>query len=181
MQAFLLFRRRALGLAACTLLAGCSIITPMPLWELVKATGGLASTAMSTAAPEASSTFYRLHSVPSNVCIAFNPDIQVPDLVPVLQTELQSHGIDSKVYDSPPAARLCPIWLEYTAYFDWGITPLTGELRPYMSSAQLALRSHNGALLSASQFQLDTHLLKGKWGDTRTKLSPVVSALVTGY
>ncbi|WP_370681315.1 cell division protein FtsI [Comamonas sp. GB3 AK4-5] len=170
-----------LSMAACTLQTGCSIITPMPLWELVKAAGGLASTAVSSAAPEARNTLYHLRSVPSDVCIEFNPQNQVPDLVPVLQAELQSHGVSSKVYDNPPAARLCNIWLEYTAYFDWGVTPLTGELRPYMSSAQLALRSKSGELLSSSQFQLDIHLAKGKWSDTRTKLSPVVAALVTGY
>ncbi|WP_051303173.1 hypothetical protein [Comamonas composti] len=169
------------GLAICALQSGCSIITPIPLWELTKAAGGLASTSIWSSPPQASNTLYKLNAQPSHVCIEFNPQTQVADLVPALQAELQSHGIGSKVYDSPPAARLCDIWLEYAAHFNWGVTPLTGELRPYVNSVQLALRSKNGELLSSSQFLLDPYTNKGKWTDTRTKVGPVVTALVTGF
>lgn len=181
MRSSAFLQRWALAIAACALQTGCGIVTPLPLWELVKTTGGLVGNAVSTAPPDASNTLYRLNTVPSEVCIEFNPQTQVADLVPILQAELLLHGVSSKVYDTPPAARLCNIWLEYAAQLEWGIPPFSGEPRAYMSSAQLALRSQSGELLSSSQFQLDTPPNKGKWGDTRSKLSPVVAALVTGY
>jgi hypothetical protein len=50
-----------------------------------------------------------------------------------------------------------------------------------VTSVQLALRSKEGELISSSQFQLDPYLSRGQWTSTRTKVSPVVTALVTGY
>ncbi|MBP7352269.1 MAG: cell division protein FtsI [Comamonas sp.] len=170
-----------LGIAACALQTGCAIITVEPLWELTKAAAVVANSAVALSPPSASNTLYNLRTPLNSVCIEYNPQTQVPDLVPALQAELQKHGIDSKVYDTAPAARLCNVWLEYTAYFDWGRPPFTGDFRPYVTSVQLALRSKEGELISSSQFQLDPYLSRGQWTSTRTKVSPVVTALVTGY
>lgn len=170
-----------LAVAACTLQTGCAIITAEPLWELTKAAAAVANGAVALSPPTASNTLYKLRTPLDTVCIEFNNQTQVPDLVPALQAELQKHGIDSKVYDTPPAARLCNTWLEYTAYFEWGRPPFSGDFRPYVTSVQLALRSKEGELISSSQFQLDPYLARGQWTSTRTKVSPVVTALVTGY
>lgn len=172
----------ALSLATAGLLSsGCSIISPAPLWEVVKATGGLTSLALSQARPEASNTIYHLHAPVTNVCIEYNPKTQVPDIVPALQAELRTHGIDSRVYDNPAAARLCNVWLEYSAHFEWGLQPFSTDYQPYVHSLQLTLRTREGALLSTSEYQLDTQMGKGKWTNTRTKVAPVVTALVTGF
>lgn len=175
------FLLTALCLATCTLQTGCALITVEPLWELTKAGAAVASSSATFVAPSASNTLYKLRTPLDNVCIEFNPQTQVPDLVPALQAELQKHGIDSKVYDTAPAARLCNTWLEYTAHFEWGRPPFSGDFRPYVTSVQLALRSKDGELISSSQFQLGTFLSQGQWTSTRTKVSPVVTALVTGY
>ena len=169
-----------LSLAACLLQSGCSVVTPEPLWELTKAVGGIAAISVGQSPPQASNTTYNLRTPVTDLCIEFNPRTQVPDFLPALQAELQARGVSSRVYDSPPAARMCNVWLEYTAFFEWGMVPFTGEYRSYVSSVQLALRAKSGELLSSSQFVLDPVLPKGKWTDTRAKVSPVVTALLTG-
>ena len=175
------FLLTALCVAASTLQTGCALITVEPLWELTKAAAVVANSTVALSPPSASNTLYKLRTPLDNVCIELNPQTQVPDLVPALQAELQKHGIESKVYDTQPAARMCNTWLEYTAYFEWGRPPFSGDFRPYVTSVQLALRSKQGELISSSQFQLDPYLSQGQWTSTRTKVSPVVTALVTGY
>lgn len=176
-------RLAGLGLLAglMPLVSGCSILSPEPTWELIKATGGLTALALSQAQPKASNTVYHLHSRFSSVCIAFNPRTQIPDIVPALQSVLQDRGIDSKVYDNPAATRQCPVWLEYSAHFEWGVPPLSSEYRRYISSAHLTLRSDKGQVLSTSEYQLDGLLGLGKWSDTRAKMNSVVGALLTGF
>ena len=47
----------AAGLAGgCVLQAGCSIVSPMPLWELAKSAGAAATTALPYAPIDASNT-----------------------------------------------------------------------------------------------------------------------------
>lgn len=168
--------------AACALQAGCSIVSPEPTWELIKATGGLASVALSQASTKASNTIYHLHAPFKSVCIEFNPQTQVPDIIPALQAELRGRGIESRVYDNPAAvARLCNVWLEYSVQFDWGMPPLSSDYRPYINSVRLSLRSDKGQVLSTSEYQLDSLLGIGKWANTRAKVGPVVAALVTGF
>ncbi|KAF1045007.1 hypothetical protein [Xylophilus sp.] len=91
--------------------AGCSILSPEPTWELIKATGGLAAVALSQAPAKATNTVYHLHAPFKKVCIEFNPRTQVPDMVPALQAELRNRGIESRVFDSETAGRNCPVWL----------------------------------------------------------------------
>jgi len=108
-------------------LSGCSIISPAPLWELAKATGSLASMAVATAPGESSNTVYHAHEPLKELCIEFNPQAQVADIVPALQIALRQHQIES--------------------------------------------RSH---------YELDPVLGTSKWASTQDKLTPVVSALITG-
>lgn len=175
------WRRLAARAALVLALPGCSIVSPTPAWELMKAGAQAASLAMAQSPPQASNTVYHLHAAFSDVCIAFNPQTQVPDMVPALQSVLQDRGIQSRVYDNPQAVRQCPVWLEYSAQFEWGKPPLSSEYRKFIQSAQLTLRSEKGRVLSTSEYQPDPFMDRSKWADTRTKMAPVVAALVTGF
>jgi hypothetical protein len=50
-----------------------------------------------------------------------------------------------------------------------------------MRDATLTLRDENGTVLSSSAYSLDGTFQMGKWSTSRSKLAPVVTALVTGF
>ena len=161
-------------------LGGCSVVTPEPVWELTKATASVVSLAMSAAPSRSSDTIRHFKGGLEEVCIRFNPDTQVADIVPALQAELRIHNIDSRVYDSGMSADTCRVWLKYMAQIDWDTPPFENQYRPFVRQAALSLRSANGQVLSTSHYQIETGFAKGKWTSTREKLAPVVTALLTG-
>lgn len=161
--------------------AGCSVVSPDPAWELFKATGSLLSAGVALGPTKASHTVYHLHAPFKSVCIEYNPQTQVPDVVPTLQAELRNHGIESRVYEELSTPLQCGIWLKYTANLDWGIPPFGDRYKPFVNAAALTLQTTNGLVLSTSSYQLDTTMGVGKWAPTREKLSPVVTALITGF
>ena len=174
------------ALATCALQSGCSIFSPLPLWELAKGAGEAASLAIPYGGSSASNTVYHEHPTVQTVCIEYNPDTATADVVPAIQMELRRHQIESRVYEAGPLtagtlAGQCPVWLRYTAYVDWDMPPLSSTWRTYMSSAALTLRSASGEILASSQYQLSTGMASGKWATTQSKLAPVVTALVTGF
>lgn len=158
----------------------CSIITPMPALELLKATGGAASVAILSQPGEASNTVYHAHAPVQQLCIAFNPQTQMADVVPALQLALRKQGIESRVYDGMASTDKCPTWLHYSAFIDWDIPPLGNQYRAYISTASLTLQSANGQVLSSSHYALEPTFGKSKWASTQDKLSPVVTALLGG-
>ena len=153
----------------------------MPLWELAKATGVVASSAVAFAPSKASNTVYHLHPAVESVCIEFNPQTQVADVVPALQIELKRHRIESRVYESGTPLDRCPVWLMYSAFVEWDTPPMGEGFKAYMSNARLTLRTTEGAVLSSSNYELDSTFFRGRWASTRSKLEPVVTALVTGF
>jgi hypothetical protein len=173
--------RNGVGLAAvlsCTLLQGCSLFSPMPLWELVKATGALASSAISVAPAQATRTVLHGRNRVQNVCIEFNQAGQLIDLVPALQNELKAHAVDSRVYGNGVQVSECEVWLRYTASIEWGLPPLATDYRAYLDSATLAMHDRQGRLLATSSYEIDATFGMGRWADTRSKLAPVVAALL---
>jgi hypothetical protein len=173
---------RAACLGSSVLLqAGCSIVTPVPLWELAKTTGMVAAAAIPYGASEASNTVYHLHAPFRNVCIEFNPDSAVADVVPALQIELRKHRVESRVYEAGTATDACSVWLRYAASIVWDVPPLSGTYKPYVNSAALTLQATNGSVLSSSQYEIGSVFGMGKWASTQTKLAPVVTALLTGF
>jgi hypothetical protein len=178
----------AIGMAGlCGAQAGCSIFSPVPLWELAKGAGQAVSLAMPYTGTQASNTVYHLHPAFDAVCIEFNPDAAVPDVLPALQMELRRHQIESRVYDYGPLtagvlADQCPVWLRYDAYVEWDIPPLSSTWRAYVRTADLTLRRADGQVLSSSQYELagGIGMGMGKWASTQSKLAPVVTALITG-
>ncbi len=179
-------RRRPLQSLALVLamaglpLSGCSIVSPAPLWELAKATGSLASMAMATGPGEPSNTVYHAHEPLKELCIEFNPQAQVADIVPALQAALRRHQIESRVYEGVVATEKCNVWLKYSAFIDWGQYPLSDHYKPYVSKAALTLQTSRGLVLSSSHYEVDPMFGSSKWASTQNKLAPVVSALITG-
>jgi len=172
--------------AGSALCAGCSIISPVPLWELTKGTAALASVAIPYGSSEASQTVYHQHRAFSHLCIEYNPDAPIADVVPALQIELRRHQIDSLVYpaDTSSNSRLseiCPVWLMYRAEMEWGVPPMQSDYQPYVTVAALTLRSAEGRVLASSQYQLSSISGIGKWASTQRKLSPAVKAILTGF
>jgi hypothetical protein len=161
-------------------LGGCSIVTPEPVWELTKATASVVSLAVSAAPSRSSDTIRHFKGGLDEVCIRYNPDTQVSDIVPALQAELRIHNIESRVYDTGMSADTCRVWLKYMAQIDWDTPPFDNQYRPFVRQAALSLRSANGQVLSTSHYQIETGFAKGKWTSTREKLAPVVTALLTG-
>ena len=175
---------RGLALARLCLpllpLAGCSVMAPAPVWELAKAGAGLASMAIAAAPSRASQTHRQFNGALDAVCIRFDPDTPVADIVPALQAELRRHRVESRVYDRAMPAETCATWLQYAAQIDWDQPPFHGEFKPFLRHAALSLRSARGEVLSTSQYLLDGGFSQGKWTSTREKLAPVVTALLTG-
>jgi hypothetical protein len=166
---------------ACVCQAGCSVFSPLPLWELTKAAGSAAGAAIPYGTSQASNTVYHLHAPFKKLCIEFNPEANVADVVPALQIELRKHQVESRVYEAGTQTGECGVWLRYTAYIAWGIPPLSDGYRPYVNTAALTLQSVDGVVLSTSRYDLDSGFGMGKWTSTQKKLAPVVTALLTGF
>lgn len=169
------------ALALPGLLAGCSIISPAPTLELLKAAGTAAAYAVSSGPSSASNTVF--HDAPpvSSVCIEFNRLSQVPDIVPAIQQELRTHRVESRVYEDGTSPLVCPVWLRYQAFIDYDRPPFSDEDKAYLKHASLALVSSEGRVLSSSDYQPKGALEMGKWAPTRSKVAPVVTALLTGF
>lgn len=167
-----------LSLAA---LQACSIVSPMPALELVKASGAVIASSISTGPSKAKNTVYHEHKSLDAVCVEYNPQTPDPDIAPALQAELRNHEIDSRIYEAGGAPDSCRFRLTYTADIEWGTPPLGAGYKSYIRDATLTLRDENGAVLSSSAYSLDGVFQMGKWAPSRSKLAPVVTALVTGF
>ena len=167
--------------ALCLTQTACSIFTPLPLMELAKATGIAASTLIAVGPSSAKDTVYHLHPTFNTVCIEFNPQSQAVEILPALQSELRLHQIESRIYEAGGGTQSCGIWLHYVAYIEWAIPPFTNEYKTYLTTATLTLRTAQGKVLSRSSYALDPIYGMGKWSSVRSKIAPVVTAIVTGF
>ena len=167
--------------AAAVVHPGCSVISPAPMIELVKATGAVAMSAISTGPSSAKNTVYHEHKALDVVCVEYNPLTPDPDIAPALQAELRNHEIDSRIYEQGGAPTSCHFRVTYTADIEWGTPPFASGYKSYIRDATLTLRDENGTVLSSSAYSLDGVFQMGKWSTSRSKLAPVVTALVTGF
>lgn len=177
-------RRHAARLLIATplWLSACSVVSPLPSWELLKAAGSAAGMALATQAPaKASQTVHHGDPPVDEVCIEFNPDAQATDLVPALQAELRVQRVRSRVYENGAAQPLCRYWLRYLVSLQWDQPPLSSSYRSYVSALSLSLHRSDGQLVASSSYMLDDTLGIGRWASTRAKLAPVVRALITGF
>ena len=167
--------------AAAAALQGCSVVSPVPVLELVKATGAVAVSAISTGPSHSRNTVYHEHKSLDAVCVEYNPLTPDPDIAPALQAELRNHEIDSRIYEEGGTPANCRFRVTYTADIEWDTPPFGSGYKPYMRDATLTLRDENGTVLSSSAYALDGAFQMGKWATSRSKLAPVVTALVTGF
>ncbi len=172
--------RWAVAGAAALGLGGCSVLSPVPAWEALKAAGQMAGLAMAQGGAQASQTVHHGEPPPRRVCIELNPYTPMAELVPTLQTELRRHAIDSRVYAAGEGAPDCAHWLRYSAQIDWGTPPWSQDSRAYLRRLQLLLVHGDGRVMSTSQYDGDRGPT-GRWAATQQKLQPVVRALVTGF
>lgn len=162
-------------------LSGCSVISPVPLVELAKATGAVAVSAISTGPSHSKNTVYHEHKALDAVCVEYNPLTPDPDIAPALQAELRNHEIDSRIYEEGGVPPSCHFRMTYTADIEWGTPPFGDGYKPFIRDATLTLRDESGKVLSSSAYSLDGPFKMGKWATSRSKLAPVVTALVTGF
>ena len=108
------------------------------------------------------------------VCIENNPRVIVNDFVDVLRDGFDRYGIATEV-TSGGRIRQCEYVLRYTALQSW-------DMSTYLSHAELRLES-NGRQIAFAEYHLKA---KGgfslmKWGDTKSKIDPVIDELLAGY
>jgi hypothetical protein len=171
-------RSAACGLIACSALSGCTLLSPVPLLELAKASGTAVSSAIANGGPSsATNTVIHDHAPIRYVCIEYNPASQVPDIVPAIQIELKKAGIESRVYDLNAPRYTCSTWLKYLAYQEWGTTPVSGDFATFVSSITISLFTDGGHLIATSSYEKPGAFGVGKWSSTRSKVAPVITAL----
>ena len=157
-------------------LSGCTALGPMATWEAIKWSG---STALAHQGAKPVNTVHHGDAPVKDVCVEYNRDMPLDELVPALQAELRTQGVQSRVYDAGTAPRACTYWLRYVGSVEWGTPPLGQEARPYLSAAALSLHNADGRLLSSSAYVSETS--GARWASTRKKIAPVVKALITGF
>ena len=157
-------------------LSGCSVLPPLISLELVKA-GSMA--ALANQRPRPSGTVHHGDATVNKVCVEYNRDMPLDEMIPVLQAELKNQGVISRVYDVGSGQRDCAHWLQYVGSIEWGVPPFSSQPRPYISAVTLSLRRADGRLLSTSSIKTDSG--PRRWASTQAKLAPVVKALITGF
>lgn len=165
----------------CGVQTACSLFSPVPILELVKASGIAASSVIAVGPSKARDTVYHIHPTFDKVCIVLNPDSQASEILPAMQSELRLHQIESRIYEPGTGLNACDVWLHYVAGIEWAIPPFTNEYKTYLTTATLTLRTSTGKVLSRSSYELDPVYGMGKWSSTRSKIAPVVTAIVTGF
>lgn len=166
--------------ASCAALAlgGCVIMTPSPAIEMLQMTIATASGLVSLTPVTAQDVVTHQYPTPHFVCIELNPNAPDPDLVPGIQAEIQTHKIDSRVYGQGGAPTDCESVLSYSAVIAWERPVFSDDYRSYLREATMTLRASGKVLASASYRTRDWG--SGKWSSTRSKIAPVIDALLTG-
>lgn len=173
----------ALALGSVLALGGCSIVSPMPLWELSKAGAAVVSTSLSFTAGSASQSVRHEHVAYRGVCIEFNRDCQVSDLLPALQAELHARRLRSRVLEAglpESATASCEVWLKYEGYLQWDTPMWRDQPQAYLERAALSLLRPDGRVVAAGRYESDGALPLGRWAGTRQKIAPLVAAVVDG-
>lgn len=116
------------------------------------------------------------HDAIKEVCIEWNSSVALSDFVPSLQSELQKHGVLSRVYNAGTQPTNCPLTMAYNAFIKWDVKAFSSSYSPYLAYASLTLR-REGRVVGTAQYQIGS-FGQDKWGATSTKLGPLVDALV---
>jgi hypothetical protein len=108
------------------------------------------------------------------ICIKYNEEVNVEDLVPVVQGDLADHGIQSVVFRAQ-APSDCPFQLSYTADRWW-------DLGTYLVDAQISVWKDD-VLFGSAHYHLNGHggFSVMKWEGTKAKLTPPLNQMLKEY
>lgn len=154
-------------------LSGCYILAPSPAVEAAQIAAAAANGVAAMAPSEAKNPVVHEHAGIRHVCIEWNSKVQIADIVPAIQGELQKHGVDSHVYEPGTVPSDCVV-LTYNAYVRLDRHLFSDFYDSYMDHAMLTL-SQYGKVLATSSYDVGSW---DKWGTTQKKLAPVVTSLL---
>ncbi len=117
------------------------------------------------------------HAPIKEICIEWNGAVALSDFVPSLQSELQRHGVPSRVYDAGTQPGNCPMTLVYSAFVKWDMKSFSDSYTPYLTFASVTLRKE-GRVVGSATYKIGS-IKQDKWSSTGSKLGPVVDALLT--
>ncbi|BAK78344.1 hypothetical protein NH8B_3595 [Pseudogulbenkiania sp. NH8B] len=170
--------KSALAMLSLLALPGCVVMQPDPTLEAIKLIS-VAITGVASMTPgPTQNTILHPHAPVKNLCIEWNRGVALPDFVPALQSELQRHSIESRVYEAGMQPSGCGAELAYTAFLQWEKRSFGDDYAPYLSYAALTLRQ-NGTVLASANYEMGV-MGYDKWTPTRKKLAPLVDAVLAG-
>lgn len=111
---------------------------------------------------------------PTKVCIEENPEVKLPDLLPLIEEGFQRHGIATEVYDKTPDA--CDFYVKYTATRRW-------DFVAFLSDARIAVYNR-GKLVGFAERTGTRGVFGGggaspdKWASTKSKIDPLMDPFV---
>lgn len=171
-----------LAMTLALLLNGCAVVSPVPAWELVKAAGAGTHTLLAMQSPGgAIRTVHHGDAPVRQLCIEYNRQAPLDDLVPAMQAELRALQVESRVYEPGSGLQQCVVWLRYVATLEWAVPPWATGYRANLSMATVSLHRADGTLMASSGWQADDAFGIGRWASTRHKIAPVMKALITGF
>lgn len=108
------------------------------------------------------------------ICIKYNEEVNVEDLVPVVQDDLSNHGIQSVVFRAQ-APSDCSFQLSYTADRWW-------DLGTYLVDAKISVWKDD-VLFGSAHYHLNGHggLSVMKWEGTKAKITPPLNQMLKEY
>jgi len=150
-------------------------MSPSPIVEAANLLGSAISgvSSMTPATPQNPIVF--AHAPIKEICIEWNGAVALSDFVPSLQSELQRHGVPSRVYDAGTQPGSCPMTLAYAAFVKWDMKTFSNAYAPYLTFASVTLRKE-GRVVGSASYKMGA-MAQDKWSSTGSKLGPVVDAL----
>lgn len=166
----------AVSVASMISLPGCVVMPPSPIIGAVNLVGSAISgiSSLTPDAPQSPVVF--AHAPIKEICIEWNGAVALSDFVPSLQSELQRHGVPSRVYDAGTQPGSCPMTLAYSAFVKWDTKAFSSAYSPYLTFASVTLRK-DGRVVASGTYTMGA-IAQDKWSSTGSKLGPVVDALL---
>jgi hypothetical protein len=108
------------------------------------------------------------------VCIRFNPEVNVDDFVNVVQDDFAAHHVQSVVFKAEKPAS-CHFTADYSVDRWW-------DLGPYMVDAKITVDRDN-IIIGSGHYHLNGHggFDLAKWAGTRSKFDPVMDEMLKNY
>jgi hypothetical protein len=102
----------------------------------------------------------------SDICIKKNSAVLMDGFLPELQSQIESRGIKTRVFDNPALNKDCPYQLEYTANWRW-------DLVMYLTYTDLKVYGENRIIMGEANYD-------ATWGGGRLdKFGPTAEKLKT--